>query len=316
MAAGALLGCAAAACGDLFHSTHWDPPSCAPGQACDAAGGAGGEPGGGGSDGGSPSASAAGGQGNGGPGSSAGGAGGSCPSATEDCLTAADDDCGDDANAGCGLVLYLAFDEGAGGLVADSSGHGHDGAHASTYVPGVRGTALSFDGASGVVLPPAAQLVWGAGGEPFTVAFWLRIDSAPTTFWRGLLHKGVTDCANGDRTSAMFLAPAAQTMHSAVSTANPVDPMNMCNQYVINSAALPENQWVHVASVVDGVEMRLYFDGALDTALAVDAVISNQGPVYIGHDPSYTGLIGAMDEVQIYDRALSDAEIGALSAPP
>jgi hypothetical protein len=48
----------------------------------------------------------------------------------------------------------------------------------------------------------------------------------------------------------------------------------------------------------------------------VDAVISNQGPVYIGHDPSYTGLIGAMDEVQIYDRALSDAEIAALSAPP
>ncbi|MEJ7735738.1 MAG: LamG domain-containing protein [Polyangiaceae bacterium] len=286
------------------------------GEACAAAGGAGGALAEGGAGAASPSAGGAGGAGTAArhrPGGS--GSGGSCPSPTEDCLTAADEDCGDDANAGCGLILYLAFDEGAGATAVDSSGRGNDGTHSSTYVAGVRGTALSFDGSKGVVIDASPDLVWGADGEPFTVAFWLRVTGAPTTFWRGLIHKGNTDCGVGDRTTAMFLAPMAQVMHVAVSSASVVDPL-LCYQYALNSGDVPVNQWVHVASVVDGVEMRLYFDGVLNASVAADNVISNEAPVYIGHDPFYTGLVGEMDELQIYDRALSEADIGALLAPP
>jgi hypothetical protein len=309
-----VLGCALLSCGDLFHSTSWDPPQCPPGEACAAPGGAGGALAEGGAGAASPAAGGAGGAGNGGPGPGGPGGGGSCP-ATEDCLTPADDDCGDDANAGCGLILYLAFDEGAGGVAVDSSGRGNDGAHSSTYVAGVRGSALSFDGSTGVIIDASPDLVWGADGEPFTVAFWLRVTGAPTTFWRGLMHKGNTDCGVGDRTGAMFLAPMGQTMHTAVSSASVVDPM-LCYQYALNSGEVPVDQWLHVALVVDGLEMRLYFDGVLDASVAADNVVSSEAPVYIGHDPFYTGLLGDMDELQIYDRALSEAEIGALMTPP
>jgi hypothetical protein len=308
-----VLGCTLLACGDLFHTTSWDPPKCPPGEACAAAGGAGGAE----AEGGAGAADAAtGGAGSSGPATGPGGtgSGGSCPSPTEDCLTPADEDCGDDANAGCGLILYLAFDEGAGGTAVDSSGRGNNGTHSSTYVAGVRGTALSFDGSKGVIIDASPDLLWGADGEPFTVAYWLRVTGAPTTFWRGLINKGTTDCGVGDRTGAMFLAPMGQAMHVAVSSASVVDPA-LCYQYALNSGDVPVNQWVHVATVVDGVEMRLYFDGVLNASVAADNVISSLAPVYIGHNPFYTGLLGDMDELQIYDRALSEADIGALLAP-
>lgn len=316
--AAALPGCALLACGDLFHATDWDPPRCAPGEACDTSGGAGaGAAGSGAEGGGSPSTGGAGGGGNGGPTSGpGGGTGGSCPSDTEDCLTSADDDCGGDTNSGCGLMLFLAFDEGSGGAAEDTSGNGHDGSHACAYIAGVRGTALAFDGTQGVIIDSDPGLVWGFEGAPYTIAYWLRIDSDPNTFWRGLLHKGNTDCGTGDRTGAMFLNPSTQTIHATVSTSTPVDPMTMCHQYVNNSTELLVGVWFHVASVVDGAEMRLYINGDLNASVPVDNTISSQGPVYVGHDPSYSGLIGAMDELQVYDRALTQAEIDVVAAIP
>ena len=46
-----------------------------------------------------------------------------------------------------GLVAEWHFDEGAGSVLADSSGNGNDGAiYGATWTEGVSGSALSFDG--------------------------------------------------------------------------------------------------------------------------------------------------------------------------
>jgi len=46
-----------------------------------------------------------------------------------------------------GLVGWWRFDEGAGNIVSDSSGHGNDGTiYGATWVDGKHGKALSFDG--------------------------------------------------------------------------------------------------------------------------------------------------------------------------
>ncbi len=47
----------------------------------------------------------------------------------------------------CGLVAYWNFDEGSGNILHDVSGHGNDGTiHSATWVQGVKGSALRFDG--------------------------------------------------------------------------------------------------------------------------------------------------------------------------
>ena len=80
---------------------------------------------------------------------------------------------------------------------------------------------------------------------------------------------------------------------------------------------LSEGKWLFVSVVYDGTNVTLYIDGAEDTSgtANIDQVDSDQ-PVRIGFeriissDPGY--LDGRIDEVRIYNRALSDVEIQQL----
>jgi len=83
------------------------------------------------------------------------------------------------------------------------------------------------------------------------------------------------------------------------------------------SGAVPTGQWTHVAGVYDGQAVRLYVNGAAlggGTAVA-GSITAATNPLNIGRDPSnptvrfYHGLI---DEVEIFDRALSAAEVAAI----
>ena len=75
-----------------------------------------------------------------------------------------------------GLVGYWPFDEGSGEAVADLSGQGHNGMFAygqPEWVDGKSGSALYFDGESGVEIPDFYGI---SGSTPRTVAFWVKTD--------------------------------------------------------------------------------------------------------------------------------------------
>ena len=81
-------------------------------------------------------------------------------------------------------------------------------------------------------------------------------------------------------------------------------------------ATLPTDQWVHVAGVYDGSTISLYLNGNLigSNTSAPGAIHVESGELGIGHDQAnpdrfYKGLI---DEVEIFDRALSASEIQAI----
>jgi hypothetical protein len=297
----------AASC-DIFHTTTWqtrceaDPGSCPA-----AAGGAGGDgvassqADGSGAGGSPPSGTGA--------ASSVGPGGGGCPSSAEDCGTAADDDCDGLPNEDCGLILYLAFDEGAGTMLVDSSGNAHHGTHDALYVPGQKGTALEFDGARSGIVPGSPTFTWGAANEDFTVVYWIRLLAPPPGVWRSILHKGATDCGVGDRTSAHFLYPDSQSIHSAISTTF----VASCNQEVINTPELPVGSWVQVASVKQGSTHTMYLNGEVVGSAAIQPVVANQVDLHLGKDPWYVGFIGNLDELQVYARALGQPELAALA---
>ena len=89
---------------------------------------------------------------------------------------------------------------------------------------------------------------------------------------------------------------------------------------IASSGDLPENTWVHAAAVYDGANMRLYLDGALVGSTGKIGTLTPNGAVAVwigGNPPNGTDRPweGMLDEVRIYDRALSATEIQTLPPP-
>ena len=88
-------------------------------------------------------------------------------------------------------------------------------------------------------------------------------------------------------------------------------------------AALTANTWAHLAATYDGATMRLYVNGVQVASRAqTGAIATSTNPLQIGGDSIYGQYFaGRIDEVRIYNRALSVAEIqndmsSALGAGP
>jgi hypothetical protein len=69
--------------------------------------------------------------------------------------------------------------------------------------------------------------------------------------------------------------------------------------------------WTHVAYTYDGISVKGYLDGVLKINAAASTAIQARGiPLHIGVDSLYQqGFTGKLDDLRIYNRALSAAEI-------
>ena len=86
---------------------------------------------------------------------------------------------------------------------------------------------------------------------------------------------------------------------------------------VIGSTSIPLNQYTHVAMTYDGAVMKLYINGALDgTTSTSGAMNTNNVRLIIGARDSSGSVIqffnGEIDEVEIFNRALSITEVQAI----
>ena len=93
---------------------------------------------------------------------------------------------------------------------------------------------------------------------------------------------------------------------------------------VLYGSTAPIGQWIHVAGVYDGSTTRLYVNGAQTASSALTGAIRRDTarPVYIGGNQNTTStgapqqfFRGRIDDLRIYGRALSAAEIQALATP-
>ena len=76
-------------------------------------------------------------------------------------------------------------------------------------------------------------------------------------------------------------------------------------------AALAVNVWTHVAGTYDGTTVRLFINGVQTASVAVSGPIATStGPLRIGGNSIWGEFFqGRLDEIRIYNRALSQAEI-------
>ncbi|MET0600508.1 MAG: LamG domain-containing protein [Baekduia sp.] len=213
--------------------------------------------------------------------------------------------------AASGLVAAFGFDERSGKSVLDSSGGGLNGVRRGTtrVANGRFGRALSFDGAGDrVTVPDSARLRLSAG---LTLEAWVRPTSA--TGQRLVLLKG----NRKGLTYGLYASDLGRVPSGAVRTAGPATAASR-TLHARAKARLPLGRWSNVAVTFSGNRVRIYVNGIwISSRTAPGALVRSAGALRIGGGLSdATSFRGRIDEVRVYDRALTGAQIQSDSKSP
>ncbi|MEW5805435.1 MAG: LamG-like jellyroll fold domain-containing protein [Patescibacteria group bacterium] len=205
-----------------------------------------------------------------------------------------------------GLVGYWTFDEGTGTTAYDYSGNNNTGTLTNgptwqTSTNCKKGGCLLFDGVDDYVMAsdsPSLDIT-----PNFSTGAWIKADLFPT--FSSILSKAFQGSATTFNYG--FWSYSGGTVRGAIG-----DGINYnLGDY---SSSLSTGQWYYVIFTVDGSKLKLFINGQLDrsTLQTVTPAVNNYN-VYIGSDSSNSYRFdGTIDEVRIYNRALSEAEIKAI----
>jgi Domain of unknown function (DUF4082)/Concanavalin A-like lectin/glucanases superfamily/Fibronectin type III domain/Viral BACON domain/Bacterial Ig domain len=204
------------------------------------------------------------------------------------------------------LVGAWGFDETTGTTAADSSGQNNTGTitNATHSAAGKFGGALSFNGTnSWVTVPDANSLDLTTG---MTLEAWVQ-PTALGSLWRTVILK--------EQPSSLIYALYAGDGLGRPAT----DVFTTSDRGFSGPTALTLNTWVHLAATYDGTTQRLFVNGVQVATLATTGAIrASTGVLRIGGNNSWTNewFAGLIDEVRVYNRALTAAEIQADMSKP
>ncbi|MFH1825739.1 MAG: LamG domain-containing protein [bacterium] len=243
-----------------------------------------------------------------------------------------------------GLVAYYTFDESTGSTASDSSGSGLDGTvYGATWATGHLGNALSFDGTDDAVKIPASGEAAPsaiAALETGSISLWFKFEGAPGTegFFLPIFYLGPSAEVSGSKEGAIIeighrgvdvenLRTSTKLFYT-ITLAGSEEPI-FCYDSSINLTA---EAWYHFVVTVssegntgylNGEEMtyRHYnfptrdFDNDSLESYFLSPVTSDLLSIGFGRSAvdSFTYYYdGLIDEVRIYNRPLTAAEVTQL----
>jgi hypothetical protein len=212
--------------------------------------------------------------------------------------------------ASTSLVAQLTFDDGTAN---DSSGYGNHGTlvnGAAIVTDPERGKVLSLNGTSSYVdLGNAASLNLSLSGQA-TIAAWVKV---------AVSHSHNTILSKGEwREAYSLLVKGDSTPPNLLWTGNDTS--------VLSGAPVPMSTWTHAAVTINGNLTTFYLNGLLSGVTNQNRgnpIDNTATGVSIGRE-QYSGSLpagrwffnGLMDDVRLYNRALTQAEIQSIVAGP
>jgi len=212
---------------------------------------------------------------------------------------------------GAYAVGVWSFDEGSGTTANDSSGYGNNGNLTNgpvwrcanidpNYTPSGQSCALEFDGVNDYLnigdkssLELMSTLSFGGW------IYWNGVSGTDCPFGKEMAYKiDLNDAENGNR--ARFCLRTSGT--------------TWCSGNILSDSAIPKNKWVHIFAVYDGLRAKLFINGIeqkIDAAFS-GTIVDNSNPFTIGFRQSADYFSGLIDDVRIYEEALSVAQIQQL----
>jgi hypothetical protein len=216
---------------------------------------------------------------------------------------------------GNGPALHLRLDETSGTVAADASGNGYAAMYSgeptlpvpSTSVPSTtfanpRSLSFPASGHPGLSMPIDGRL---QSSNEVTISAWFRATSVPPS-------GAVLFSLNSD----VMMKIGQDTLEVDKRKSN-VDGMLYAIATARDVKGHLDGRWHHLAGVFSSKGIDLYFDGALrdHDANTQPILYRANGTLWIGREapPSIRDYRGELDDVRMYNRALSANEIAALA---
>ncbi len=205
-----------------------------------------------------------------------------------------------------GLVGWWKFDEGSGTLAADASGNHNTGTLAGTtkpvWVAGKHGKALSFDGITSVAYATdTSSLRLTSSG---TVSVWINPKAYPANgAWSTVFAKG--NWAGGLNDYTIFFNGTNGNLYFEVSGSGETD-------ITVPSSSVPLNKWTHLMITWSGGNYSSYVNGVFKGSHGITGTPDTSTYKFVIGAPLVGGaneFAGSIDDVRVYSRALSAAEI-------
>jgi gliding motility-associated-like protein len=207
------------------------------------------------------------------------------------------------------LVGYLSFEQDS---LFDDSGYGntifHDGD--TVFVCGTIGNALQFDGLQNFLTMLGDISVNRIRSTDFSLSFYFRPSGGSGTY--DILSKR----ENCDEMRALAVTYTPQSGQLGVLLSE-----NPGRQVKITHRLQPNRCWYHIAIIRRNTRVLLYVDGQFaqegNTAQRIN--LQNNAQLSIAASPclgsGQTRFRGALDELRIYDRAITEADLDLLFVP-
>jgi hypothetical protein len=217
---------------------------------------------------------------------------------------------GQTAFADPNLVSYWTFYEGSGTIAHDSVGSNNGTVTgAAWFNDPCYGICLNFDGSDDYVdCGNGASLTMGT--SQWTAAAWFKISDRTQ-------YKGILSTWNGGGTSDSYriVVYDASTVGGARDKVSFVIYDGSARYSVTSTTTVTDDKWHYVVGVRDSANIRIYIDGNVEnsTSIPSSANISNSANLFLGRGHSSDwDFNGKIDDVRLYNRALSAGEVGQL----
>jgi len=207
-----------------------------------------------------------------------------------------------------GLVAHWKLD----GNANDSAGSNHGTIYGATPTTGKIDIALSFDGVDDYI-DCGNSFASITGSTTKTITAWAKSDVSDQS------GRIITLYRHSDSYSAFVIYPRGNDGgNPATWQALYATPGNSYN-FIDSEVPVTAGEWAHIALVQNGANVHMYIDGELKNSVSDAAAPTISNPpnavigtyMWYGHGPD-PSFLGSIDDVRIYDRALSAEEVQLL----